>query len=124
MFISVAPVSVPFDLAPLIERARQEVGLKFESLADLMGISKSQLAEQISGARQLSFTRLLMVTKDPDGRRFFRALMLAVFEQVGIEDRDQVAAMLRKAIDVFQGRETARMAKAELRPAQEEKRTA
>lgn len=127
MFIStlcVIPAAPPVDLAPLVEQARQEAGLKLDALAALMGISRQALMQGISGERPLSFARLLMVTTDPDGRRFFKALMLAIFEQVGIEDRDQVAALLRKAIDVFQGREPARMAKAELKPAQEEKRIA
>jgi hypothetical protein len=125
MFFCTAPVTLPFALGPMVERARIDSGLKFDSLAYLMGITRQQLAEQLSGARHLSFPRLLMVTTDPDGRRFFKALMLAIFEQVGIEDRDQVAATLRQVIDAFQSRETrGRMAKADIRPAQEERKSA
>lgn len=124
MFFAIVPVNLPFALGPMVERARIESGLKLDTLAYLMGITRQQLLEQIAGARHLSFPRLLMTTADPDGRRFFKSLMLAIFEQVGIEDRDQVAALLRQAIDVFQSREPARMAKADLRPAQEEKRIA
>jgi hypothetical protein len=124
MFFAIVPVNLPFALGPMVERARLDAGLKFDTLAYLMGITRQQLLEQIAGARHLSFPRLLMTTTDPDGRRFFKTLMLAIFEQVGIEDRDQVAALLRQAIDVFQSREPARMAKADLKPAQEEKRIA
>jgi hypothetical protein len=125
MFFCTVPVTLPFALGPMVERARIDSGLKFDTLAYLMGITRQQLAEQLSGARHLSFPRLLMVTTDPDGRRFFKALMLAIFEQVGIEDRDQVAATLRQVIDAFQSRETrGRMAKADIRPAQEERKSA
>jgi hypothetical protein len=78
----------------------------------------------VAGQRDFQFRRLLMVNRDPDGRRFFKGLMLSIFSEVGIEDRDQIAAMLRGVIDAFQGREPARMAKADLRPVQEEKRIA
>jgi hypothetical protein len=124
MFFAVVPVNLPFALGPMVERARLDAGLKFDTLAYLMGITRQQLLEQLAGARHLSFPRLLMTTTDPDGRRFFKTLMLAIFEQVGIEDRDQVAALLRQAIDVFQSREPARMAKADLGQTQDERKSA
>jgi hypothetical protein len=124
MFFAVVPVNLPFALGPMVERARIASGLKLDTLAYLMGITRQQLLEQLSGARHLSFPRLLMTTSDDDGRRFFKTLMLAIFEQVGIEDRDQVAALLRHAIDVFQSREPARMAKADLRQTQDERKSA
>lgn len=125
MLILSSPVVLPFPLEPLVVQARADCGMKHDRLAYLMGISSQQLSMALAMRGQLSFYRLLMATREDDGREFFGVLIGLVCEQLGLEQIDRVAQMLKRAIDVFQARETKpRMVKADLRNSDTERRTA
>jgi len=112
MFFMVAvPIDLTVAVARAVEEARQSCGLKLESLASLMGISREQLSQELRGQGVISLSRLVMASRDVDGRAFWLAFLPALGELVGVEDLDAVAAQLRRVVAAL---DTRVMAKADL----------
>lgn len=96
MLFLVSPV-VPCDLGGAVERARRAVGMKHATLAHLMGIPSHQLSDQLARRGHPSLARLLMVGRDPEGRRFLAALWPELAALTGTDVEDPVA-LLRRAL--------------------------
>ena len=96
------PILLDYDLEGAVVRARERAGLKHEALAALMGISASQLSQQI-GRRggYLSLPRLLSVATDDDGRAFLRYLWADVGAFLGL-DPSAAALQLQLFAERFQ----------------------
>lgn len=81
----------------LFTKARQIAEIhKQETLAEMMGISNSQLSQQLSGMGQISLGRLvnLALGADPAGRVFVAALFDLLRAELGLQDVDPVAAAI------------------------------
>ena len=84
MFVLVAP-QLAFDLGSVVAVARERAGIKHEVVAALMGLSASQLADQIAGrkSQHVSFNRMCLLLTDRDGLLFLTYLWLGVVEAAG-----------------------------------------
>lgn len=94
MFVLAAP-SLPFSFTKLWEAERSERGLKNETLASLMGLTRPQLAQQLNERGHVSFQRFLMLLADPDGREFAQGLLNRIFSEVGLAHVDPFSTWLK-----------------------------
>lgn len=106
-------LSAAIAAAVLVALARS--GMKHETLATLMRISAPRLSQLLRGTEEWPLVRLLLVSADPDGRVFWKALLPELGELVGCEDTDAIAARLRDVRGLF----IKRMAKASETPQRE-----
>ena len=120
MFLLGAVVTV-FPWADALDRARDVAGLKDDNVAALMGISRVQYSQQKHGQGHLSLQRLSMLATDPDGFVMLRSFTAEWSAYHGITDLELAGEWLRGAIQHFT---RLRMAKATLRDAAQERKSA
>src|SRR5678815_3473162 len=111
MLMLTAPL-LPFNFTRLWEAERGERGLKNDTLASIMGLTRAQLSQQLSERGHVSFQRFLMLLADPDGRGFAQGLLNRIFSEMGLAHVDPFSAWLTQGFALFM---RARPAKAELR---------
>ncbi len=110
-------VELPFDFVSVWEAARTSCDLKHDTLARLMGISSSQLSQQLHGQGHPSVRRMCLLLADPDGRRFFSTFVSLTLDRS--EEIDPVEVFLEQQLS-----QRKRMAKAQLTRANEDRRVA
>lgn len=110
----------PFDWSGAIHRAQTLAGLKDEVVALLLGVSRPRWSQMRAGDA-LDWRRLSRLASDPDGFVMLRALAVEWAAFHGLTDLDQVGEWLRNALKDYT---RLRMAKASLKPAAKERRTA
>lgn len=99
-----------------------EVEMKQERAAFLMGISRIQLHQQLNGQGQLSLFRISEMRRAEDGQAFLERFMPRLSVLWGVREWDGVVTGLMALTDAVTS--GMHMARAQLRPAREEKRTA
>jgi hypothetical protein len=120
----VQPSDVDAFVKAAILRCRERAGMKHEVLASLMGISASQLSQQLLPGGHVSMSRLLLAAKDADGAKFLEMLWHEIAEHLGIGELDAVAAELKRfqgRINWLANRIQVRMVRAELRQVEKDR---
>lgn len=116
----------PFDWCGALTRAQVHAGLKDDSVASLMGLTRQRYAQMRSGAANLSMPHVFELAKDRDGMVMLRAFLAEVELAFGVGSVDMVREFLTDAIDRYKrtliGR--MRMAKAQLPATAAQRRTA
>ena len=74
-------------VALALDRACELSGMKHESLAALMDLTKMQLADQKSGRKHLSVPRMRKLWDHRDGRRFLRFFLCELVMPTEIDRR-------------------------------------
>lgn len=118
-------VPVPSDVIEANARAFRDAltqcGYKLEYAAHLMGeMTREQLGQWLRGVGAFDQNRVLMLTQSPDGRVLYDLYLAALAEINGTEHLDSVTRKLDEVVLLIK----TRMAKALLRDAADERRTA
>lgn len=125
--VSIHPTSLSINWSDLFARARARCGMKHETLARLMGISATQLSQQLGGNGHVSLFRLVQVAADRDGKRFLIELFSLLGHDLGFHEVDPLLETLAQMMTVtgtLLGKLQLRMAKADLRDTEYERRQA
>jgi len=82
--------------------ACQRSGLRETDVADIMGISRQQLGQQLRGEGHLSFNRFYALKRHPDGQRFLWAYLPLVAKTWGFPEADIAFRLceLAKSVDL------------------------
>ena len=111
MFWVFAVVSLPYDYAEVFHEVRMRCGLPLKTIASVMEIAETQLAQQIRGNGHVSHQKVQRLALDPLTRNFYQALEEELAVRVGLVPVDPLERLLELGKDIV-GK--ARMAKAKL----------
>jgi transcriptional regulator with XRE-family HTH domain len=123
VFFGIAPVIYSREWAACFERARLATGLKYESIAAMLGITRPRL-HQLLNDGDLGIGKLMRLAHagDPDGRKLLEAFFHELSLVGGLRHWDGVIAGLIKLTDAIANGMV--MAKASTRNSQQERKSA
>jgi DNA-binding transcriptional regulator YdaS (Cro superfamily) len=89
-----APLNVAVGAA--LRRASEAADIKHEALADLLWVSRSQLNQWFLGCGNVPLNRLMLLTRDEDGRRLLACLEPEIAALWGLDEIDWLFGRLHR----------------------------